>query len=63
MSHDNEYLFDQRIVEKNIRKGLVTRKQYDAYLKGLADAGDNAEYVNLDAESEEQEVPEAVVEA
>ena len=63
MSHDNEYLFDQRIVEKNIRKGLITRKQYDNYLKRLADAADNAEYVNLDANDGADDVPEAVVEA
>jgi len=64
MSHDNEDLFDQRTVEKNIRRGLVTRKQYDTYLKQLADASDNAEYISIeDPEDDGDDVPEAVVEA
>ena len=63
MSHDNEDLFDQRTVEKNIRRGLVTRKQYDTYLKQLADASDNAEYISIeDPEDDGDDVPEAVVE-
>lgn len=36
----NERLFDSRTVERNIRKGLITRKDYEKYLKGLADATD-----------------------
>jgi hypothetical protein len=31
-------LFDRRIVERNIKRGLTTRKDYDKYLKSLADA-------------------------
>jgi hypothetical protein len=42
MSRDEELknarLFDRRIVERNIKKGLVTRKDYDKYLKALDDA-------------------------
>jgi len=33
---DND-LFDVRVVESNIRRGLVTQEQYDAFLKDLAD--------------------------
>jgi hypothetical protein len=33
-------LFDRRIVERNIKRGLTTRKDYDKYLKSLADAAD-----------------------
>jgi hypothetical protein len=36
----NDRLFDSRTVERNIRKGLITRKDYDKYLKGLADVTD-----------------------
>jgi hypothetical protein len=31
-------LFDRRIVERNIRRGLITRKDYDKFLKSLSDA-------------------------
>lgn len=34
----NPLLFDKRIVERNIKKGLITRKDYDKFLKSLADA-------------------------
>ena len=33
-------LFDRRIVERNIKRGLITRKDYDKYLKSLTDAAD-----------------------
>lgn len=42
MSRDEEQrnarLFDRRVVERNIKKGLVTTKDYEKHLKGLADA-------------------------
>lgn len=31
-------LFDRRVVERNIKKGLTTRKDYDKHLKSLEDA-------------------------
>jgi len=45
MSRDEEVknarLFDRRVVERNIKKGLVTRKDYDKYLKALGDVAGN----------------------
>ena len=35
-------LFDRRTVEQNIKKGLITREDYNEYLEGLEDAEDNA---------------------
>jgi hypothetical protein len=32
--------FDTRTVERNIKRGSQTRKDYDKHLKGLADAKD-----------------------
>jgi hypothetical protein len=44
MSRDEEvkdvHLFDVRTVERNIKRGLITRKEYDRYLKSLQDAAD-----------------------
>ena len=37
----NPRLFDRRVVERNIKKGLITRKDYDKHLKSLADVGAN----------------------
>jgi hypothetical protein len=33
-------MFDTRVVERNIQKGIVTRKDYDKFLKALADVRD-----------------------
>jgi hypothetical protein len=33
-------LFDIRTVERNIKRGLITRKDYERHLKSLADASD-----------------------
>jgi hypothetical protein len=44
MSRDEEAknprLFDTRTVDRNIRKGLITRKDYEKHLKGLSDAAE-----------------------
>jgi hypothetical protein len=45
MSRDEEVknarLFDRRVVERNIKKGLTTRKDYEKYLKSLGDVAGN----------------------
>ncbi len=33
-------LFDVRTIERNIKKGMTTRKDYEKHLKVLADAAD-----------------------
>jgi hypothetical protein len=33
-------LFDPRVVERNIKRGLVTRKEYERFLKSLPDAAE-----------------------
>jgi hypothetical protein len=33
-------LFDLRTVERNIKRGLITRKEYERFLKSLGDASD-----------------------
>ena len=35
-------LFDLRTVERNIKRGVITRKDYERFLKSLPDASDNA---------------------
>jgi hypothetical protein len=35
------HLFDLRTVERNIKRGLVTRKEYERFLKSLSDAAGN----------------------
>ncbi|MGD0837295.1 MAG: hypothetical protein ABSB49_11705 [Polyangia bacterium] len=58
MSRDEESkdarLFDTRTVERNIKRGLITRKEYERFLKSLADAGENV--VRLEPESANPEL-------
>ena len=37
-------LFDRRTVERNIKKGLLTRKDYEKHLKSLADVAEKGVY-------------------
>jgi hypothetical protein len=45
MSRDEEVkdarLFDLRTVERNIKRGIITRKEYERFLKSLPDAAEN----------------------
>lgn len=51
MAEKNEKLFDRRVVERNIEKGLITRDEYKAYLEGLDDVEDNAGVIEAEFEA------------
>jgi len=40
-----DILLDRRIVERNIRKGVVTREEYERHLQTLPDVAGNAELI------------------
>ena len=40
-----DMLFDTRVVKRNIGKGIVTQKEYDARPAALPDSTDNSELV------------------
>lgn len=40
MSTIDERMFDKRVVERNIKRGKITRKQYEAWLASLEDCGE-----------------------
>ncbi len=44
-STPRDMLLDRRVVERNIRAGIVTREEYDASLRALVDTGENAESI------------------
>ncbi len=49
-------LFDKRTVERNIKKGLVTRKDYEKYLKTLDDVADKGLYGSAEPKDEGPDV-------
>ena len=52
-------LFDKRTVERNIKRGLISRKDYDKYLKSLDDIADKGVY-GAPAEDEAEDVEDVV---
>lgn len=47
MSKDKEskdvpdlHVYDTRLVERNLKRGLISRKEYDKYVKSLPDSKD-----------------------
>ena len=40
---EKDLLFDKRILERNLEKGLVTRAEYDKFVAGLGDMTDAAD--------------------
>lgn len=54
-------LFDVRTIERNIKKGLVTRKDYEKHLKALADSAEKVAppEEHPDEEEADDDLPEA----
>ena len=50
-------LYDKRTVERSIKKGLLTRKDYEKHVKSLDDVADKGVYGGTEAEAPEP--PEA----
>ena len=55
-TRDDLKLYDVRTLERNMRKGLITKKDYEKYLKALPDREANAAISKPD-ESKEIEYP------
>ncbi len=45
-------LFDRRVLERNIKKGLVTRKDHERFLKALPDLADKVAPTETDEGAE-----------
>src|SRR5215475_10032294 len=52
-------LYDKRIVERNIKKGLLSRKDYEKHLKTLDDIADKGVYGGPLEEEDDDEMLEA----
>ncbi len=45
--------FDIRLMERNLKNGLITEKEYQEFLKSLPDHSQNVDLVNLGPSSAE----------
>ena len=52
-------LFDRRTVERNIKKGLVTRKDFEKHLKSLEDVAEKGVYGGTDADDDDDDLEDA----
>jgi hypothetical protein len=56
MANSSDRLYDIRVLERNIRKGLIARKDVEKYLKSLPDRADNtAPLATASAEADDSE--------
>ncbi len=44
---NEEKLFDNRLIERHITQGRVTKEEYEAYLKSLKDSSEKSESLDL----------------
>jgi len=44
-----DQIFDVRLIERHIKKGLITRKDCDRYLKSLSDSNENMEMISFES--------------
>ncbi len=52
MKKREEFLYDVRIANRNIREGLITKKDYDKHISGLPDVEGNSEPIVIEDENE-----------
>ena len=48
-------IYDRRTIDRNIKKGLLTRKDYEKHLKSLEDVGEKGVFGGNDADDEPSE--------
>ena len=51
----NSNLFDERVVERNIANGLITRDDYEKHLAKLPDDADNLDYSIITDDDDDDE--------
>jgi hypothetical protein len=55
-----EWLFDKRVIRRNLEKGVLTWKSYKEYMKSTPNLVNEYEVIDLDAkDDEEADDPEA----
>jgi hypothetical protein len=55
MKQRYEITYDVRVLERNLREGVITKKDYEEYLKKLPDITDKGCPLVIDGEPEENQ--------
>lgn len=53
MADLNDHLVDKRIQERNMRRGVLDKKDFEKHLGNLEDVADNAEVIQLPVPGEQ----------
>lgn len=51
MKNKEDYLYDVRIVHRNMKEGVVSKNDYDKYLSSLPDVESNSEPLIIEDET------------
>lgn len=60
---NSDHLVDKRIVDRNIAKGLLTKKDFAKHIADLSDVAGNADYIDPEATPAEEEAAAEPTEA
>ncbi len=63
MKDKDQFLYDVRIVDRNLKEGKITQAEYKKYLKSLDDAEDKGEPLEFEGEDAVEEQVEAEAES
>lgn len=58
MHIDESKKFDKRTIERNLREGIVSAKEWEQFLKKLPDVSDKADSVMFEGAQEEETIEE-----
>lgn len=58
---NSDHLVDKRIIDRNIAKGLLTKKDFAKHISDLTDMADNADYIDPEAPAAGEEEADAPV--
>ncbi len=56
MKKSDEFLYDVRIAHRNVKEALITKKDYDKYIKELPDAEEKGEVLILEDENNKDQL-------
>ncbi len=59
MHIDESKKFDKRTIERNLKEGIVSAKEWEQFLKKLPDVSDKADSVMFEGEQEEETIEES----
>lgn len=61
MPGKSEFFYDKRLTQRFIKRGLLSRAEFEQHLRTLADVADKAAVINTDEPTRAQEPPSSAL--